>query len=172
VLTHVIAEITEHHDHHQPPELDGQAFNHGGGPSTLSRLAGRLEASTLAEATKEMLREALGGHRASGTAPHTPGGPHPDRRVFFDSVSVSGFRGIGRKARLPLNAEPGVTLVVGRNGSGKSSFAEGAETAFTGHRPPRQAARRGCGTGATCTTGPSRRSRSGSPSRVTPARPR
>ncbi|MGW0841167.1 AAA family ATPase [Streptomyces sp. NPDC002787] len=124
--------MTEHHDHHQPPELDGQAPDNGVGSSTLSRLTGRLETSTLAEATKEMLREALGGHGASGTGPDAPGGPHPDRRVFLDSVSVSGFRGIGRKARLPLNAKPGVTLVVGRNGSGKSSFAEGAETAFTG----------------------------------------
>ncbi|MFI2033329.1 AAA family ATPase [Streptomyces bottropensis] len=79
-----------------------------------------------------MLRDALGGHGASGTGSDAPGGPHPDHRVFLDSVTVTGFRGIGRKARLPLNAKPGVTLVVGRNGSGKSSFAEGAETAFTG----------------------------------------
>ena len=28
---------------------------------------------------------------------------------------------------------PGLTLVVGRNGSGKSSFAEGIEVALTGH---------------------------------------
>ncbi|WP_319054697.1 AAA family ATPase [Streptomyces europaeiscabiei] len=124
--------MTEHHDHHQPPELDGQAPDNGGGSSTLSRLTGRLETSTLAEATKEMLREALGGHGASGTGSNAPGGPHPDHRVFLDSVTVTGFRGIGRKARLPLNPKPGVTLVVGRNGSGKSSFAEGVETAFTG----------------------------------------
>ncbi|QTR02250.1 AAA family ATPase, partial [Saccharothrix algeriensis] len=52
--------------------------------------------------------------------------------MFLESISVAGFRGIGRKARLPLTAKPGVTLVMGRHGSGKSSFAEGVETAFTG----------------------------------------
>ncbi|MDV9170512.1 AAA family ATPase [Streptomyces sp. W16] len=110
-------------------EQAGQATG-SGEPSTLTRLTGRLEASALAEATKEMLREALGG--ASEVDADAPAGPHPDHRVFLESISVSGFRGIGRTARLPLTAKPGVTLVVGRNGSGKSSFAEAAETAFTG----------------------------------------
>ncbi|MEU1782419.1 AAA family ATPase [Streptomyces abikoensis] len=123
--------MTEPLEHHKPPEhveQTGQAPGNGG-PSTLSRLTGRLAASTLAEGVKEMLREALGG---PGTVSGTSAGPRPDQRVFLESISVSGFRGIGRKARLPLTAKPGVTLVVGRNGSGKSSFAEGIETAFTG----------------------------------------
>ncbi|WP_338672564.1 AAA family ATPase [Streptomyces sp. SCSIO 30461] len=121
-----------HLEHIEPPEhveQDGQSSSSSGGSSTLSRLADRLEASTLAEATKEMLREALGGAEPDLDAPI---GPRADHLVFLESISVSGFRGIGRKARLPLGAKPGVTLVVGRNGSGKSSFAEGAETAFTG----------------------------------------
>ncbi|MEV8594646.1 AAA family ATPase [Streptomyces sp. NPDC052012] len=123
--------MTEHPEHHDSPEHAERAGQAPGssGSSTLSRLTGRLAASTLAEATKEMLREALGG---AGTDAHAPVGPHPEQRVFLESISVSGFRGIGRTARLPLSAKPGVTLVVGRNGSGKSSFAEGAETAFTG----------------------------------------
>ncbi|WP_405713002.1 AAA family ATPase [Streptomyces xanthophaeus] len=126
--------MTEHPEQNEPTEnvepsgRAGQAAG-SGGSSTLARLAGRLEASTLAEATKEMLREALGG---SGTAPDAPVGLHPNHQMFLESISVSGFRGIGRQARLPLTAKPGVTLVVGRNGSGKSSFAEAAETAFTG----------------------------------------
>ncbi|MEU6535790.1 AAA family ATPase [Streptomyces sp. NPDC047000] len=137
--------MTEHPNQHQPPEHEKQAEQAeqagqtpGGGSSTLSRLTGRLEASTLAQATKEMLREALDGGGSDGEGgPGTgsgdaPAGPHPDQRAFLESISVSGFRGIGRTARLPLNAKPGVTLMVGRNGSGKSSFAEGAETAFTG----------------------------------------
>ncbi|WP_078843339.1 AAA family ATPase [Streptomyces albus] len=110
------------------PERSGQAPGNAGS-STLARLATRLEASLLGETTREMLREALG---EAGADTDAPAGPRPERRVFLDSVSVTGFRGIGRKARLPLTAGPGVTLVVGRNGSGKSSFAEGAETAFTG----------------------------------------
>lgn len=52
--------------------------------------------------------------------------------VFVSSISVSGFRGIGATASLKLNAGPGLTLVVGRNGSGKSSFAEALECLFTG----------------------------------------
>ncbi|MFF6972686.1 MULTISPECIES: ATP-binding protein [Streptomyces] len=95
-------------------------------PQTLSGLLEtRLAASVLSDATKAMLREALGDVEgaAAATAP---------RRVYLDSVSVAGFRGIGPKAWLSLAPKPGVTLVVGRNGSGKSSFAEAIETAFTG----------------------------------------
>ncbi|MDT0307346.1 AAA family ATPase [Streptomyces sp. DSM 44917] len=114
-----------------PPERveqAGQPFG-GGRSSALSEVAARLEVSSLAETTKSLLREALRGAGASSAAST---GPQPDHKVFLESISVSGFRGIGRKARLRLSAKPGVTLVVGRNGSGKSSFAEGAETAFTG----------------------------------------
>ncbi|MFF2406506.1 AAA family ATPase [Streptomyces sp. NPDC058092] len=45
-------------------------------------------------------------------------------RIYLDSVSVTGFRGIGPRVKLDLAPRPGVTLVVGRNGSGKSSLAE------------------------------------------------
>ncbi len=38
---------------------------------------------------------------------------------------MAGFRGIGPATTLPLQPGPGLTLVVGRNGYGKSSFAEG-----------------------------------------------
>ena len=52
--------------------------------------------------------------------------------VYLRSVEVEGFRGIGPAARLELPARPGLTVVVGRNGSGKSSFAEGLELLSTG----------------------------------------
>ncbi|MFE3319830.1 AAA family ATPase [Nocardia sp. NPDC059195] len=55
-----------------------------------------------------------------------------DSGVFLRSITVQGFRGIGPAATLRLNPGPGLTLVVGRNGSGKSSFAEAAEFALTG----------------------------------------
>jgi energy-coupling factor transporter ATP-binding protein EcfA2 len=51
---------------------------------------------------------------------------------FLRSVTVQGFRGIGAEATLRVQPGPGLTLVVGRNGSGKSSFAEAAELAVTG----------------------------------------
>ncbi|UGT57449.1 AAA family ATPase [Nocardia asteroides] len=55
-----------------------------------------------------------------------------DTGVFLRAISVHGFRGIGPTATLRLDPGPGLTLVVGRNGSGKSSFAEAAEFALTG----------------------------------------
>jgi recombinational DNA repair ATPase RecF len=52
--------------------------------------------------------------------------------AFLRSVAVEGFRGIGPAQTLELGPGPGLTLVVGRNGSGKSSFAEGMEVLLTG----------------------------------------
>ncbi|MEX5636500.1 AAA family ATPase [Parafrankia sp. FMc2] len=52
--------------------------------------------------------------------------------VYLRAVSVEGFRGIGPWVTLRLRPGPGLTLVTGRNGSGKSSFAEAAEIALTG----------------------------------------
>ena len=45
---------------------------------------------------------------------------------------MEGFRGIGPAQTLELAPGPGLTLVVGRNGSGKSSFAEAIEVLLTG----------------------------------------
>jgi hypothetical protein len=58
--------------------------------------------------------------------------PAPPRIAFLRTITVEGFRGIGPKATLDLTPGPGLTLVVGRNGSGKSSFAEGLELLLTG----------------------------------------
>jgi energy-coupling factor transporter ATP-binding protein EcfA2 len=52
--------------------------------------------------------------------------------AFLRSIEVEGFRGIGPRQTLELRPGPGLTLVVGRNGSGKSSFAEGLEVLLTG----------------------------------------
>lgn len=71
--------------------------------------------------------EAIG---ASFDAP--PPGDGEPAGAWLTGVAVQGFRGIGPRAELALPPGPGLTLVVGRNGTGKSSFAEGFELALTG----------------------------------------
>ncbi|HEX5541643.1 MAG TPA: AAA family ATPase [Micromonospora sp.] len=56
----------------------------------------------------------------------------PPAHLYLDSVTVAGFRGIGPERKLAIEPGPGLTLVVGRNGSGKSSFAEAIELTLTG----------------------------------------
>lgn len=53
-------------------------------------------------------------------------------RAYLTAIRVQGFRGIGPEVFLPLGPGPGLTLITGRNGSGKSSIAEAAELALTG----------------------------------------
>ncbi|MBA4021697.1 MAG: hypothetical protein C0482_04985 [Gordonia sp.] len=52
--------------------------------------------------------------------------------AYLKSITVAGFRGIGPGATLEVSPYPGITVISGRNGSGKSSFAEGLEFALTG----------------------------------------
>lgn len=61
-----------------------------------------------------------------------PAAPSAPRSVYLAGVTVEGFRGVGSKRTLEFTPGPGLTLVVGRNGSGKSSFAEAAELLLTG----------------------------------------
>ncbi len=78
------------------------------------------------------LDAAMSGDRAT---PDEAGALHENEQrpeVFLGAVHVEGFRGIGQPATLALRPGPGLTLVTGRNGSGKSSFAEAAELALTG----------------------------------------
>ncbi|MFE1664098.1 AAA family ATPase [Microbacterium sp. P02] len=51
--------------------------------------------------------------------------------AFLSRIVVQGFRGIGETSTLELRPGPGLTVVAGRNGSGKSSFAEALELALT-----------------------------------------
>ncbi|GAA2440905.1 ATP-binding protein [Streptomyces macrosporus] len=84
-----------------------------------------MASSQLTPEARELLLDTLGEEGSS--AAHATA-----TRAYLRSVTVSGFRGIGDTARLDLSPAPGVTLIVGRNGSGKSSFAEAVEIALTG----------------------------------------
>ena len=53
-------------------------------------------------------------------------------RAHLKSVKVRGFRGIGPERTLDLHPANGLTVITGRNGSGKSSFAEAIEVVLTG----------------------------------------
>ncbi len=83
----------------------------------------------------DVLSEALGGATASKdfvealTAAETPGEPVG---AYLESITVSGFRGIGATVTVPLQPGPGLTVIAGRNGSGKSTLAEALELALTG----------------------------------------
>ncbi len=80
----------------------------------------------------EELDAVLSGHDAPGTAQTPLAGAAAPAGLYLKSVIVEGFRGIGPQAALRLQPGPGLTIVAGRNGSGKSSFAEAAELALTG----------------------------------------
>lgn len=109
---------------HRPPARPVQPAGDTQSLSVADVVAARLAEAKLSESVKTLLKEALGEADTHGTS--------SVRRVYLDSIAVTGFRGIGPRAWLNLNAHPGVTLVVGRNGSGKSSIADGVELAFTG----------------------------------------
>ncbi|RNL83778.1 AAA family ATPase [Halostreptopolyspora alba] len=122
----------------QPPD-DG-----GGGATeaVLARLADApidpLARQWAAAALHEDAENALAAC-ARGEPPPVPETSRPReepkgqaRYSFLSRIEVQGFRGIGRPAALEFPPGPGLTVIVGRNGSGKSSFAEAAEAALTG----------------------------------------
>lgn len=68
---------------------------------------------------------------ASASATHIAKAATP-AAVYLTSIEVEGFRGIGPPSTLQIDPGPGLTLVVGRNGSGKSSFSEALEMVLLG----------------------------------------
>ncbi len=108
----------------------------------LELMAGRLAKDDLTPRAAELvlaacrgqaaLERALDGVPARDEAPREKA-DNPGQGIFVSEILVRGFRGIGPEVRLPLAPGPGLTVVTGRNGSGKSSFAEAAELALTGY---------------------------------------
>ncbi|WP_030598580.1 AAA family ATPase [Streptomyces fulvoviolaceus] len=87
-------------------------------------LLARLHESGLSAEEQAQLRDLL-------PAPQERSGGRSGT-VYIRSITAAGWRGIGPAATVQLHPGPGLTLVTGRNGSGKSSFAEAAEMALTG----------------------------------------
>ena len=105
----------------------------------------RLDAKPLPDEAAGLLLAACESEESLAAQLGDPSAPAPARdRVgettdaaepagaYLRSVTVTGFRGVGAPATLPIEPGPGLTLVLGRNGSGKSSFAEGLEVLLTG----------------------------------------
>jgi hypothetical protein len=95
----------------------------------------RLDHQALAEEPTDLLLAALDGEEALAaqlsaapgerySPPDTAAAVRDPVGAYLSSVTVRGFRGIGPAATLKVKQGPGLTLVVGRNGSGKSSFAD------------------------------------------------
>ncbi|WP_407687368.1 AAA family ATPase [Mycobacterium sp. HUMS_1102779] len=82
----------------------------------------------------DVLSEALGGASEHLTRALTARADEPSRDpvgAYLESITVSGFRGMGAKVRVPLQPGPGLIVIAGRNGSGKSTLAEALELALT-----------------------------------------
>lgn len=114
-----------------------------------TELEGLLAAQGLDDDVRRLALAALSGEEAVGAVLSQPGdlsvgvtpgpepapesaSPHATPGAYLSTIEVSGFRGIGATARLEVAEGPGLTVVVGRNGSGKSSFAEALEVLLTG----------------------------------------
>ncbi|HVM09171.1 MAG TPA: AAA family ATPase [Acidimicrobiales bacterium] len=89
-----------------------------------NEIARRLDAGGVPAEVRELVLNELpdDGH----DAPAAAGG------AYLAKLSVEGFRGVGERLDLELQPAPGLTLIVGRNGSGKSSLAESFEVLLTG----------------------------------------
>jgi recombinational DNA repair ATPase RecF len=103
-------------------QADG-ALEHDWSVLVIAACSGAEELDELLKAPKQL--------KTSKAQPPPP--PEIPLGAFLKSITIQGFRGVGPETTLDLNPGPGLTLIVGRNGSGKSSFAEAAEFLLTGN---------------------------------------
>lgn len=103
------------------------------------------EADGLSTDATALAAAALAGHDtlevclATVPGAATPSAPDPSAdsdtnsgEAFIERISLTGFRGVAPRLDVELRPAPGLVVVTGRNGSGKSSIAEAAEVALSG----------------------------------------
>lgn len=104
----------------------------------MTRLVGDLD--ELGDAA-DLVDAALQGDAALAEAlersvPATPARAAVSRsaapEAWLAKLTVAGFRGVGPEVVLDLDPGPGLVVIVGRNGCGKSSLSDGLEVLLTG----------------------------------------
>lgn len=109
-------------------EVEQQLRRQGGDDRTVGLVLAAL-------AGEEAVEALLAGEPVEAGAPAADGAGGSGGEaasVYLQDITVSGFRGIGPEVTLEIPPGPGLTVVAGRNGSGKSSFAEALEVLLTG----------------------------------------
>lgn len=109
-------------------------------PSLFAVAADQLKSSALGVLERNLVLAALRDvdhvqavldGRISEVTQHAGGASGADTRLFLSSITVQGFRGIGPALTIEFDCRPGLTVIQGANGSGKSSIAEGLELLLT-----------------------------------------
>jgi recombinational DNA repair ATPase RecF len=107
------------------------------------RLLSRLDEANLSDRASDLALGAILGDDdlaavVDGATPPRPAddastaGVDEPAEAYLTEITVSGFRGVAESRTLKIDPGPGLTVVCGRNGTGKSSFAEAAELLLTG----------------------------------------
>ncbi|MFT5586489.1 MAG: hypothetical protein ACI9VR_004088 [Cognaticolwellia sp.] len=110
------------------------------GPELLEQIREALGESRLSELAQYFVEAAcvdelgamLEGEKVDLPAIVGLGGLEGCTPASLNWIEIQGFRGVAQRKRLTLKTGAGLTVVLGRNGSGKSSFVEGLETLLTG----------------------------------------
>lgn len=110
------------------------------GPELLEQIREALEQSRIGDVAQLFVEAAcvnelnavLDGQPVDLPAIQGLGGLAGSTPASLSWIEVQGFRGVAKRQRLTLKTGAGLTVVLGRNGSGKSSFVEGLETLLTG----------------------------------------